>query len=243
MKKALITGASGGIGSAIARALASEGYLLMLQYHTNVAAAQALANEIQAGGGMAGIICADLASPEAVKAMCSEVTRQLGTVDLIVNNAGLSRRSLVQDIAEADWDEMLNVDLRSAFLVDKYLLPGMISRQRGCIIHVSSVIGVYGASYESSYAAAKGGLNALTKSMAKELGPSGIRVNAVAPGCIDTTMLAMLDAEERMELADRASLGRLGSPEDVANAVAFLASDKASFITGQILGVDGGFVL
>ena len=243
MKKALVTGASGGIGSAVARALAKEGYMLMLHYYTNKTAAEDLAKEINEAGGMAGIIQADLSDVSQAKKMCEEVTKQMGTLDLIVNNAGSAHRDLIQVLPEEEWDRMINTDLRSIYLVNKYVLPAMITRKAGCIINISSVIGVYGASFEAVYSAAKGGMNTLTKSMAKELGPSGIRVNAIAPGCIETPMLDAMSDEEKAVLAERAPLGRLGKPEEIADTVVFLASDKASFITGQVIGVDGGFVI
>ena len=241
MKKALITGASGGIGSAIARAFAKEGYMLMLHYYTNEEAAKALQQELTEAGCPAGIIQADLADAAQAKAMCEEVRRQMGTLDLIINNAGSAHRDLIQELPEDEWDRMIDTDLRSVYLVNKYLLPDMISKKSGCIINISSVIGVYGASYEAVYSAAKGGMNTLTKSMAKELGPSGIRVNAIAPGCIDTPMLDAMSDEEKQILAERTPLGRVGRPEEIAEAAVYLAN--AGFVTGHVLSVDGGFVL
>ena len=166
-----------------------------------------------------------------------------GVPDLIVNNAGMEGSGLLQDVTVAEWNRIIDTNLRGAFLVTRAFVPGMVSRKSGCIINIASIWGEVGASFESVYSAGKGGLISFTKALAKELGPSGIRVNCISPGCINTRMMDEYTEEEKAALIDETPLGRIGEPEDVANAVVFLASEKASFITGQDLGVNGGFVI
>lgn len=233
---ALITGGAGGIGSAIARALAAEGYLPEICYLTSEAAAKALAAEL---GGVA--LRCDVTDAESVRAMFAALEAGPGLPEVLVNNAGRAWRGLLQDMSDAEWRGVTSVALDGAFFCCREALPSMIRARRGSIINVSSVWGEVGGSCEAAYSAAKAGLIGLTKALAKEVGPSGVRVNCVAPGCIETAMLAEFSAADREAMAEDTPLGRIGTPEDVAQAVAFLASERASFITGQVLSVGGGF--
>lgn len=233
-KKALITGSSRGIGAAVAKKLAADGWDVIINYKKSAEKAEALAAEIHAKA-----ICADVSDAEAVKAMF----REIGPVDLLVCNAGIVQYGLLTDVDEALWHEVLGVNTDGVYRCCREAIPGMVHNKQGCIVITSSVWGVYGASCEAAYSASKAALIGLTKALAKELGPSGIRVNCVAPGVIDTDMLAQFDFADRKALADAAPLGRIGKPEDIAELVGFLASDKASFITGQVIGCDGGFGL
>ena len=233
---ALITGGAGGIGSAIARALAAEGYLPAICYLTSETAAKSLAAEL---GGFA--VRCDVTDPAAVRAMFAALEAGPGLPEVLVNNAGRAWRGLLQDMSDAEWRGVTAVALDGAFFCCREALPSMIRARRGSIINVSSVWGEVGGSCEAAYSAAKAGLIGLTKALAKEVGPSGVRVNCVAPGCIETAMLAEFSAEDRRAMAEDTPLGRIGTPEDVAQAVAFLASERASFITGQVLSVGGGF--
>ncbi|MBQ3276095.1 MAG: 3-oxoacyl-ACP reductase FabG [Oscillospiraceae bacterium] len=234
MKKALVTGGSRGIGAAICRALARDGWKVYINYNESGDKARALAEET---GGVA--VWADVSDEAAVRAMFDAV----GDVDLLVSNAGIAHAELVQDLSEADWRRLFAVNTDGAFHAVRAAVPGMIRRKRGNIIIITSVCGVWGSSCETAYSATKGALIAMAKSLFKELGPSGIRVNAIAPGVIDTDMTACFSAEEKAAMAADTPLGRIGTPEDVAELAAFLASDRASFITGQIIGCDGGFAL
>ena len=234
VKKALVTGGSRGIGAAVCRALARDGWRVWVNYNESEEKARALAREI---GGAA--VWADVSDEAAVKAMFDAV----GDVDLLVSNAGIAHAELVQDLTETDWHRLFSVNTDGAFYSVRAAVPGMIRRKRGNIIIITSVCGVYGSSCEAAYSATKGALIAMTKSLFKELGPSGIRVNSIAPGVIDTDMTACFTAEEKAAMAADTPLGRLGTPEDVAELAAFLASERASFITGQIIGCDGGFRL
>ena len=234
VKKALVTGGSRGIGAAICRALARDGWKVYINYNESKDKALALAEEI---GGTA--VWADVSDPRAVEAMFDAV----GDVDLLVSNAGIAHPELVQNVTDEVWRRLFAVNADGAFHAVRAAVPGMVRRKSGNIIIITSVCGVWGSSCEAAYSATKGALISLTKSLFKELGPSGIRVNAIAPGVIDTDMTACFTAEEKAVMAADTPLGRIGTPEDVAELAAFLASDRASFITGQIIGCDGGFRL
>ncbi len=236
MKTALITGGSRGIGAAIARRFAGEGFRVIINYNRSEAEAKALAAEL---GGAA--VRADVGDPKQVTDMAGEIGVRFGALDVLVNNAGISRIGLFTDMTEAEWQRMIDVNLGGAFRVTKSLIKPMIARLSGCVINISSMWGQVGASCEAAYSASKAGLIGLTKALAKELGPSGIRVNCIAPGVIETDMNAELSGDTLSALADDTPLMRLGTPEDVADAAYFLA--ESGFITGQVLGVNGGFVI
>ena len=238
---ALITGASRGIGKACALELAKEGYDIVVHCSGNIAGAEETALAVRALGRKAYMFAMDFSDPENVHNFCGGVMEHAGLPDVIVNNAGICLPAQIQDISLEDWDRLMNVNLKAVFVICRDFAPAMIERGSGSIVNVSSIWGRTGSAMESSYCASKGGLVRFSKSLAQELGPSGIRVNCVSPGCIDTDMNAGYSEEERKELEDRTPLGRFGTPGDVAKAVAFLASDRASFITGADLLVDGGF--
>ena len=233
-KRALVTGSSRGIGAATARRLAADGWNVIVHYFRSKDSAEALAQEL----GTAAV-CADVRDPEAVSAMF----RQIGPVELLVCCAGIADFHLLTDVGEELWRDILATNTDGAYRCCREAIPGMVHNKSGCILLTSSVWGRYGASCEVPYSASKAAIIGLTKGLAKELGPSGIRVNAVAPGPILTDMLTQYDFIDLDSVADDTLLGRLGTPEDVAELFAFLASDRASFITGQIIGCDGGYGL
>ena len=240
---ALITGASGGIGSAISRKLASMGFDIAVHYHRSQKDAMLLCREIEERFGVsASAIQADLSDREQVKQL-AEKALAIGTVDVLVNNAGLSYRELFQFTEENRVNDVLSVNLTSAMLLTKLIVPGMIARHDGRIINISSMWGVSGGSCEVHYSAAKAGLVGFTKALAKEVGPSGITVNCIAPGLIDTKMNDELDEQAKEEVVAETPMARIGLPEDVAAAVGFFAGKNASFITGQTLCVDGGITV
>ena len=242
-KTALITGASRGIGRAIAAALAREGWSVCVNYLQCREGAESLTASLREQGCAALPFQADVADRAAVERMAKAAAEALGPVELLVNNAGISHQGLFQDTDDGLWDRILAVNLTGARNAIQAVLPRMISEKRGCIVNISSIWGLRGASCEVAYACTKAALIGLTRSLALELAPSGIRVNCVAPGVIDTDMVRVLRPETRAMLVEETPLGRLGTPADVAYAVAFLASDEAGFLTGQVLGADGGFIV
>lgn len=231
-----ITGGSRGIGAACVRAFAAAGWQVAFTYRVSRETAGALADET---GALA--LCADLHEEAAIHRAAAEARGYFGAPDAVVCNAGIAEQKLFQDITDADWHRMLDVNLLGAVRTIRALLPDLLHRKSGSIVTVSSVWGQVGASCESHYAASKAALIGLSKSLAQELGPSGIRVNCVAPGVIDTEMNAMHSGDTMRELADQTPLGRIGTAAEVADSVLYLCSERASFITGQVLGVTGGF--
>ncbi len=241
-KTALVTGASRGIGAAAALALAQQGLDIAVHYHQNRQGAEQTAEHCQAFGVRAELFACDVADSAAVAQMYSEIRSQMGTPLILVNNAGVDSFGLLTDTTDDEWRRVMGADLDGVFYCCRAVIPGMVHEKYGRIINISSMWGVSGASCEAVYSAAKAGVIGLTKALAKELGPSGITVNAVAPGVIRTDMNARHSAETMASLCEETPVGRLGEPEDVAAAVAFLASEAAGFITGQVLGADGGFL-
>lgn len=240
---ALVTGGSKGIGAAVARALAAHGADVAVNYRLSREAAARVVDACRESGVRAVAVQADVADAEEVERLFAAAERKLGPVDILVNNAGVSLRALVMETSEEDWQRVLDVNLKAAFLCCRRALPGMIRRRYGRIINIASVWGLTGAACEAAYAAAKGGLIAFTKSLAREVGSAGIIVNAVAPGPVESEMLCReLSPAERAALAEAVPSGRLGRPEDVASACVFLASREASFINGHVLRLDGGWL-
>lgn len=236
--KILITGGSRGIGGAMVERFSSPENKVAFIYRSNHDAANELCEKC---GALA--ICADISKPNEAKKAAEEAISALGGVDVLINNAGISQIKLFTDITDGDWQTMIDTNLSSAFYITRAALPTMISQKSGRIINIGSMWGKAGASCEVHYSASKAALRGMTLALAKEVGPSGITVNAIEPGVIMTDMCADFDKETLKSLADEAPLCRLGTPLDVAELAHFLASDKASFITGQIIGVDGGFAL
>lgn len=239
MKRVLVTGGSRGIGAAIVKAFTEKGHRVAFIYHTNHAAATRVAAET---GALP--LCCDVSDPNALARVWEDILTALdGAPEILINNAGISDTRLSRDVDDATWRRLLDTNLSSAFYLSRMAEIPMIAEKWGRIINVGSMWGKVGASMEVAYSAAKAGLRGLTMALAKELGPSGITVNCVEPGVIHTDMNSCYDEATLAALADETPLCRLGTPEDVAAAVAFLASNEAAFITGQCLGVDGGFAI
>ena len=240
---ALVTGASGGIGRAISIALARDGYAIAVHCHQNEHRAAAVREEIRAMGGAAEVFVCDITDADAVDYMVNEICRTMGCVTVLVNNAGIAQQKLFTDLSVDEWQRMMAVHVDGAFYTCRAVLPDMIRAHGGSIVNISSMWGQTGGSCEVHYSTAKAALIGLTKALAKEVGPAGIRVNCVAPGVIRTEMLAELSRETLNDLEEETPLCRLGTPDDVASAVVYLVSDGAAFITGQVLAPNGGIVI
>jgi len=242
-KCALVTGASRGIGKAVAIALAKEGAKVAVNYAGSTEKAEAVKKEIEAAGGTAILAQSDVADAELVQAMVKSVYETFGKIDILVNNAGITRDGLLMRMKPEDFDAVISTNLKGVFNVTKSASRFMMKKRYGRIINMASVVGLIGNAGQTNYAAAKAGVIGFTKSCAKELASRGITVNAVAPGCIDTDMTAVLSDEIKAEMLKNIPLARMGTPEDVAKAVLFLASDESAYITGQVLNVDGSMVM
>lgn len=240
-KTAIVTGASRGIGAAAALALAAQGCRVAVCCRTRRDSAESVAARIRAAGGTAAVFCADVSDEAAVRTMFAQVEQTLGPADILVNNAGVAQQKLFTDITAAEWDAMFGVCVKGAFHCCQAALPHMIRQKWGRIINISSMWGQVGASCEAAYSAAKAGVIGLTKALAKEEGPSGIRVNCLAPGVVRTPMNGDLSLEDLAALREETPLERIGSPEEIAQAAAFLLEN--TFVTGQVLGVNGGLVV
>ena len=213
---------------------------MAVNYNTDAAGAERVVTEINSGGGKAFAIGADVSIEDQVDSMMERVIQELGKLEILVNNAGITRDKLLLRMTPEDWDEVINVNLRSAFLCTKSAVTHMVRQRYGRIVNMSSVVGVSGNPGQANYAASKAGLIGLTKASAKELASRNITVNAVAPGYITTTMVEQLSEDVQKRILDRIPMGRFGTSQDVAEAVAFLCSEEAGYITGQVIGIDGG---
>lgn len=242
-KTALVTGASRGIGRAIALALAAKGFAVALNYAGSHDAAEAVKKEIEEAGGKTFTIQGDVSKSEDVDRIFKAVKDEFGGLDVLVNNAGINRDALLIRMKESNWDDVIATDLKSDFLTTKAAAAMMMRKRKGSIINISSVVGIMGNIGQANYAAAKAGVIGLTKACAKEMAARNIRVNAVAPGFIETAMTDGIPEKIREGMISSIPMGRMGQPEDIAKAVCFLASDDSSYITGQVLVVDGGLVM
>lgn len=242
-KTALVTGASRGIGRAIALCLAAEGARVAINYAGNVKAAEEVKASVEAAGGTAILCQADIADSAAVEAMIADVVKEFGAIDILVNNAGITRDTLLMRMKDEDFAKVLDTNLKGVFYCTKAVSKLMMKKRAGRIVNMASVVGLVGNAGQTNYAAAKAGVIGFSKSAAKELASRGITVNVVAPGFIGTDMTAGLPESVKEKMLTDIPLGRMGEPEDVANAVLFLASDQASYITGQVVNVDGGMVM
>ena len=240
---ALVTGSGSGIGAAIARELAAGGAKVAVHYRGNAEGAQAVMAQITEAGGVCRIFQADVSVAEQAAALVKQVQSELGGLDILVNNAGTTRDTLLMTMKEDDWDVVINTNLRSVYTVSKAAIRSMIRQKWGRIINITSVVGLSGQGGQANYAASKAGIIGFTKSLAREVASRNITVNAVAPGFIPTALTDVLTEEQKSAILSNTPVGRMGTPEEVAWAVAFLATERASFITGHVLSVDGGLVM
>jgi 3-oxoacyl-[acyl-carrier protein] reductase len=242
-KTAIITGASRGIGAAIARRFAEQGANIVVNYSGSQEKAEAVVREIEQTGAKAIAVKANVADAAEVKAMIDAAMEQFGSIDILVNNAGITRDNLMMRMKEDEWDDVINTNLKGVFLCTKAVTRQMMKQRHGRIINIASIVGVMGNAGQANYVAAKAGVIGLTKTTARELASRGITANAVAPGFITTDMTEKLGEDVQKSMLSQIPLARFGAPEDVANAALFLASDEASYVTGQTLNLDGGMVM
>ncbi|MBU3089751.1 elongation factor P 5-aminopentanone reductase [Clostridium gasigenes] len=241
-KVALVTGASRGIGKAIALELSRDGASVIINYSKDDNGAELTLVEIIANGGSAKLLKGDISSFEKSKIIIDEAIKMFGKIDILVNNAGISQIGLFMDSSEEDIDAIIGTNLLGAMYLSKHVLPHMISKGCGNIVNISSMWGEVGASCEVLYSASKGGLNLFTKALAKEVALSGVRVNAIAPGVIETEMNSFLGEEERKALEEEIPMGRFGDAKEIGKAVSFLCDDNCKYLTGQIIRIDGGMI-
>ena len=242
-KTALVTGASRGIGRAIALRLAEEGAQVAVNYAGNVKAAEEVKSVIEAAGGKAMLCQADVADSKAVDAMVESVVKEFGTIDILVNNAGITRDNLLMRMKDEDFDKVLDTNLKGVYYCTKVVSKLMMKKRTGRIVNMASVVGLVGNVGQTNYAAAKAGVIGFSKAAAREMASRGVTVNVVAPGSIDTDMTAVLPEKVKEKIIADIPLGKMGEPKDIANAVLFLVSDQASYITGQVVNIDGGLVM
>ncbi|WP_244833065.1 3-oxoacyl-[acyl-carrier-protein] reductase [Clostridium sp. BJN0001] len=242
-KCAIVTGASRGIGKAIAIKLASLGASIVINYRSSESEAENVAKEVKKFGVEAMLVKADISNIEEAEKLVKEAKEKFGKIDIMVNNAGITKDGLIMRMKEEDFDNVIRVNLKGVFNCLKSITPVMMRQKHGKIINLSSVVGISGNAGQVNYAASKAGVIGMTKSLAKEIGSRGINVNAVAPGFIETDMTDKLGEKLKQEAVNNIPLKRLGKPEDVAEVVSFLASDEASYVTGQVIHVDGGMVM
>ena len=241
-KVALITGGAQGIGRIISEELASQGAHVILA-DINLEGAEKIAIGIKSSGGQASAVRIDVANAADVRGVFDSILKKYKPVDIVVNNAGITRDGLLVRMKEVDWDLVLNINLKGSFLCSQQAAKQMMKQKSGSIINIASIVGMMGNFGQSNYSASKSGLIGFTKTLAREVAPRGIRANAVAPGFIDTEMTKVLEESVRSKLIDQIPLARLGQPEDVANCVSFLVSENASYITGQVINVNGGMLM
>jgi 3-oxoacyl-[acyl-carrier protein] reductase len=242
-KSAVVTGGTRGIGLAIARRLAADGFDLLISYRGDETVAEQCRTELAQCGRRVEVIAADISTADGAGSLIEKAMTDFGRIDALINNAGITRDTLVMRMTEDDWDDVLSTNLKGAFLTSKAAIRPMLRARGGRIVNMTSVVGLVGNAGQVNYAAAKAGLVGMTKSLAKEVGSRGITVNAVAPGFIETRLTDVLPQELKDNLLKNTPLGRFGTPEDIAGAVAFLVSADASFITGHVLTVDGGLFM
>lgn len=240
---ALVTGASRGIGKACAIALGKEGADIIVNYHSNAAKAEEVCEEIIKAGGKAKAVAFDVGNTDAATSAIEGLLKEKKKISILVNNAGIAKDGLLMRYSSEDWDSVINTNLRGAFVASQAVVRSMMREKRGSIIHMSSVVGLIGNAGQAAYCAAKAGLIGLTKSMARELASRNIRVNAIAPGFIETDMTSGLTPEQKELMLKQVPLGRTGTAEEIAHAVVFLASDSSRYITGQVISVDGGMAM
>ena len=240
-KVVIVTGASKGIGREIAKRLSLKGYQVVANYHTSKKDAESLKKELEEQGIGIDFLKADLSCRDDAKKLVQFALNKYKKVDILINNAGISEYGLFTDITDEKWNQIINVNLYSAFVMSQEVVQNMIARKEGCIINISSIWGMVGASLEVLYSISKAGMDGLTKALAKELGPSGIRVNSVAPGIIETQMNSHLTEEEKKAIVEEIPLEKIGKPEDIAKCVEWLIEDK--YTTGQIISINGGWVI